>query len=651
MCGIAGTAGVADRRLVERMLAQIRHRGPNDSGVYATNSDALGGRVALGNVRLSILDLSVAGRQPMCNEDESVWVAYNGEIFNFKELRDGLLSDGHHFRSHTDTEVLPHLYEKYGPAMVTRLNGMFAFALWDSRKQQLFLFRDRAGIKPVYYTQIGKELYFASEIKALLQCARVSAEIDGGALAQYLGLLYVPNPQTCFKNIHKLSPGHSLTWENGEVSITQYWDMKFGPYSSARIGDLARDLRDVIVRATHRQLISDVPVGFFLSGGLDSSTLVASAAAANKSSLRCYSITFRDQDSRLEQSSDDARYARLVAREFGANFHEIVSDPQVSELLPKIVYHLDEPVADPAAIATYLICRAAKRDVTVLISGQGGDEVFAGYRVHLLARLRDAARRVPRWARKAALQRAIPWLVANHGRLPGKAPGFALACCRFSAKLLGCAQLDEEEQYAFLRSYLSAQEISECFSPDFRAAVGDQSYDMRIMDHLADCDGEDLVNRMLYVDFKTFLPDLNLCYSDKLSMACSVEVRVPLLDNEVVDFMLRVAPSLKIQGLTQKYLLKKAMEPLLPASVVHRRKASFGLPVRAWLRNELRTMLRDCVSEDVIRKQGIFDPKVVSRMIEDNESCRRDYTMQLWGLLTFHVWSETFVRSSVSMQC
>jgi len=643
MCGIAGMAGVADELLLTEMLAISRHRGPNDSGIYVAKGATAASCAAIGNNRLSIIDLSPAGHQPMCNEDGTVWVAYNGETYNFTDLRQELLHDGHKFRSQTDTEVLVHLYEKCGHDMVKRLNGMFAFAVWDTKKEELSIFRDRMGIKPLYYTKVGGRLYFASEIKALLACPEIAIEIDRTSLCQYLAYLYVPNPGSMFKGIFKLPPGHSLRWRDGEVQVNCYWDLSYGNYFQESEATLAEQFRELLVAATRRQLISDVPVGFFLSGGLDSSTLVACAAHAGESSLKCYSIAYKEEYGRTEQCTDDARFAEIVATHFGAKFHQIVVDPDVATLLPKVVWHLDDPIADPAAIATYLISRAAAPEVTVLLSGQGADEVLSGYRVHRVHKMAAWLRLIPRTMREEAAPALLKWISVRKDKAMGIPPGLLLAACRYSDKVLRTAGMEPAEQYAAFRSYLLDEDMRALLSAESNIATSDWSHRDTFLNLFGKVACEDYVNQMLYVDAKTFLPDLNLAYSDKLSMACSIEVRVPFLDNEIVEFLQRVPPKLKMRGYTQKYLLRRAMDGVLPKEVLRRRKAAFGLPIRAWLRNELREMLTDMLSEERIRRRGLLNAAAVTQMIRDNETGERDYTLQLWGLLTLELWHQAFV--------
>ncbi|MCU1306555.1 MAG: asnB 1 [Acidobacteriaceae bacterium] len=645
MCGIAGMAGTADASTLQLMLERIHHRGPNDRGLHVAAGSDPASRAAIGNTRLSILDLSPLGHQPMCNEDEKIWVAYNGEIFNFQELRRELIAKGHVFRSNTDTEILPHLFEDYGPKMVERLNGMFAISVWDARERTMWLFRDRIGIKPLYYTIIGERLYFASELKCLLLVPGVNLELRPKALSEFLTLLYVPNPGTMFQHIHKLAPASTLRWRAGQVSIDTYWSPRFGPYFNAPEEELAAELRQKLAAATERQLISDVPIGFFLSGGLDSSTLVACAAQSH-SDLKCYTIGFKDEHGRLEQSQDDAHYARVVARHYGAKLREIVVEPNVVDLLEKVVYHMDDPVADHAAIATYLICEQAKDSVVVLLSGQGGDEVFAGYRAHMVDRITARLRQIPRPLRAVALQKLLPF-VARHGfTMPGVSTGLRLAFTRHLSKLLQFSELAPRNQYTAIRSYFQPEELDQLLAPDLSARSDAHASQDIFATHFDEVNGEDFVNQMLYVDMKTFLPDLNLAYSDKMSMANSIEVRVPLLDNEVIDFMSQVRPDLKIRGWEQKYLLKKAVKGMVPDAVINRRKAGFGLPVRSWLRGELREMLHDLLTESRVRSRGLFQPVVVSRMLRENQSGERDYTLQLWALLTLELWYQGFTEQT-----
>lgn len=631
-------AGVRDAALLDAMLRITRHRGPDDSGTYLTGGTSLGNCAAIGNNRLKILDLSSGGHQPMSSPDGSVWVAYNGEIFNFTDLREELLADGWSFRSQSDTEVLPLLYLKYGDRMVEHLNGMFAFAIWDSKQQRLLLARDRMGVKPLYYAIVGQRLYFASEIKALLLTPELQPELDPAALSEFLSLLYVPNPGTMFRHILKLQPGSLLTWQNGEVSVDRYWDSSGEmPFHKANEQDLAHECHKVLSDAVRRQLVSDVPVGFFLSGGLDSSTLLACAAELHSGPLRCYTIAFREEHARLEQSSGDHSFAKLVAERLGADCQEILVDPDVTDFLPRVIWHIDDAIADHAAIATYLICREAKSSATVLLSGQGADELFGGYRVHLVGKISRRLRLLPPMLREKLIPTLLQAISRNYPHIaPGT--GLVLAACRFGSKVLKTAGLPPQDQYVNMRSYLDASDLSDLLNPD--VLTTSRPPDFMIRKHFHSARALNFIDQMLYVDQQTFLPDLNLAYTDKLSMAASIEARVPFLDNCVVDFMRQVPPELKLHGYTQKYILRKAMKNALPKEIVSRRKAGFGLPVRSWLRNELREMVGDLLSEKRVRERGLFQHQTVAKMIQDNLSGTRDYTLQLWSLLTLELWQQ-----------
>jgi asparagine synthase (glutamine-hydrolysing) len=643
MCGIAGMAGIADERLLRAMLEITRHRGPDDSGIYAVHGPSAGGRVAIGNNRLSILDLSPAGHQPMSNEDGTIRVVFNGEIFNFPELRKELVNDGHQFRSHTDTEILVHLYEKCGTEMVKRLNGMFAFAIWDAPRQELLIFRDRTGIKPLYYAQVDDRLYFASEIKALTVCPEITVDLDMGSLCQYLTYAYVPSPSSLFKGVRKLPAGSFLVWRKGQIQIESYWDFSYGNYFRDSEKELAKNLQDLLIATTKRQLISDVPVGFFLSGGLDSSALVACAAQQQGIQLNCYSIAYKQEHGRFEQNAKDPHYASLVARQFGANFHQITVEPDVVNLLPKVIWQMDDPISDPSAISAFLICQAAASRVKVLISGQGADEVFGGYRVHRVHRSRSLLQLIPKALREGTAPKILSWVGRNKGKFLGIPPGLILAFSRFGNQILRSSGMALDEQFAALRSYYTDADLRRLLSSESNFAARDFRCHATLLNIIHKMDGQDPLNQFLYVDGKTFLADLNLGVTDKMSMACSVEVRVPFLDNEVLDFAGRLPPEMKIKGMNQKYILRKAMHGLLPKPVLQRRKAAFGLPIRAWLRNELREMLGDMLSEERTRRRGLFDPAGVTRLLKQNDIGECDNSLHLWALLSLELWHQAFV--------
>ncbi len=644
LCGICGTAGFADKDLLERMTAVITHRGPDDGGIYLSPDRTVG----LGNRRLSIIDLSPAGHMPMSNAEGTIRITYNGEVYNFPELRRLLEARGHQFRSGTDTETILRLYEDEGSDAFQQLNGMFAFALWDARQRELWLVRDRLGIKPLYYTEINGSLLFASEIKSLLLDPRVRREIDPEALHYFLAHLWTPGPGTMFKNIYKLPPGHYLRWRDGRSEVRPYWQLRWTETSQASTEEYARELRAILERAVQRHLIADVPVGLFLSGGLDSSILLGLMSQITQTPAEAYTIAFRNEDARLEQAAGaDEHYAELVAQHFGARFHRLQVDPNVVDLLPRVLWHLDEPVADPAAITTLLIAEAARPQVTVLLSGQGADEVFAGYRVHLVERFAQALARLPQKVRSGILQpglSSLPWL-ADH--IPGIHPGLVMAFHRYFSKVLAGVDMSPEERYLFNRSYYSAEQQLSLYHPDVRQQFVAFDSGRRHSQYFAEASDTDFVNRMLHVDLKTFLPELNLTYGDKLTMAASVEMRVPFLDNELVEFMAGVPPHLKIRGLTSKYLLRRAVADLLPPAILKRRKAGFGAPIRRWLETDLVNLVDDLLSPETIRARGYFDPVTIRRLIENDRKRREDHAYRIWALLTLEMWMRLFIDRPV----
>jgi asparagine synthase (glutamine-hydrolysing) len=647
MCGIAGVAGSIDHRTLETMVLCMKHRGPDDSGVWVSAADLDGWQVGLSNCRLAIIDLSPAGHQPMLGEAERSVITYNGEVYNHPELRAELEARGERFRSRTDTEVVLRLLDLNGPGCLRRLNGMFGLAYWDETRRELLLARDRYGIKPLYYAHLSDGgLVFASEIKAMLACRGVPRGIDLAAMDAYLRFLWVPGPNTLFSGIFKLPPGHFLRWRAGRVEIRPYWDIDYEVVAPVSEAALVEELQTVLKRAVQRHLISDVPVGLFLSGGLDSTSLLSMVHQITREPARAYTIAYRDEDAALEQAGqEDARHARAVARRMDADYCEILVRPDIADLLPEVVYHLDEPVADPAAISTLLISRAAREHVTVLLSGQGADEVFAGYRVHSAAHLARVAGNLPGWLRRGPLRAAIDALPAMPTEALGISIGRRLAAQRYLRQLLDVADLPPAEGYIAMRSYYAPAQQRRLYSPELRLATLGFDAARSHLNYFHSAPKADSLNRLLYTDLKTFLPELNLTYSDKLTAAASVEGRVPFLDNEVVEFAAKLPPNLKLRGLTGKYLLRQAMRGQVPDSVILRRKAGFGAPVRKWLRDELRPMVHDLLSVDVLRRRGYFEPSAVERLVHDNESGIADQPLRVWALLTLEVWHRIFLDS------
>jgi asparagine synthase (glutamine-hydrolysing) len=631
------------------MSCAIVHRGPDDGGTEIVAERAFSPWIGFGNRRLAVIDLSPAGHQPMHNEDGTIWITYNGEIFNFLDLRPGLESKGHQFHSQSDTEVLLHLYEEHGVDFLNKLNGMFGLALWDSNRQRLILARDPFGIKPLYYMPLDRgRLAFASEVKCFLAGELLAPEVDEEALHYYLNFLWVPGPKTLFKGVFKLMPGHVLLWHEGQYEIREYWNGLPLPEPRERPErELIEELREHLHAAIKRHLISDVPLGVFLSGGLDSSSILALGTQIVNRSMKAYTITFRSKDARYEQSDEDQKYARLVAKKFEAEHHEIQVQPDIVDLLPKMVWHMDEPVADPAAITSYLICKAAREQLTVLLSGQGGDEIFGGYHIHLEDRVSKPFALLPQFVRNNVMLPALDILPSLKEKLPGIRPGKVTAFHRYFRKTLLTAGHPRAERYVLHRSYYAPGELEKMYATDFWNRVKTVNPMETHLAYFRQVSNADFTDQMLYVDQKTFLPELNLTYSDKTSMATSVEARVPLLDQELAAFMRQVPARYKINGLRQKYLFKRAMEGTLPREVIWRRKAAFGAPIQRWLRDDLREVVRDLLSEENLRRRGYFNPTAIQQMILADESGMTDHSLRIWALLTLELWMRIFVDRAI----
>ncbi len=644
MCGISGLINCGDSDTLARMTNVQTHRGPDDSGLWERRftDDTY---IALGSRRLAILDLSPDGHMPMSNEDGTVWITYNGEVYNFADLRRELEGKGHNFRSHTDTEAIVHLYEEYGAECLNRLDGMFALAICDMRgaSPKVFLARDHFGIKPLYYWEGGGKLAFASEIKALLEVPGLDARLSIKALDQYLTFLWVPDPLTMFEGILKLPAGHYALWQGGELKIEQYWDLTFPPaghHFARREADLADEIRERFCASVERQMVSDVPIGAFLSAGLDSSSIVAAmvAAKARKQPVRTYTITFPEKYRVGETTIDDPGVPQRMARQLGCEHHEIVVEPDVVDLLPSLTWHMDEPTADPAIITAYLVCREARKQATVLLSGVGGDEIFAGYRKHVAHGWAEQYRRVPSFARASA-ERALLGLPSLRGtRMKGSV--------RLAKKMARSAALSPSEAFIRNGTYLDAQQKTDLYVLNSQRSGGGNSAGR----HLAAFDKvrhADFLNQMLYLDTKIFMPTLNLTYNDKMSMASSVEVRVPFLDRSLAEFVAwNVSPESKLKGKwrpTTKHIFREAMRSMLPQEVMRQPKAGFAAPVDYWLAHHLRPMVDDLLSEAQVRRRGLFRPEVVRRYIDEHRRGAEDWSMQIWQLLTLEIWMQLFI--------
>jgi asparagine synthase (glutamine-hydrolysing) len=640
MCGISGLANWGNAETLVRMTQVQSHRGPDDFGTWERHFPD-GGYIGLGSRRLAILDLSPDGHMPMSNEDGTVWITYNGEIYNFADLRRELESKGHRFRSHTDTEVVIHLYEEYGADCLNRVNGMFAFAICDLRgnSPKLFLARDHFGVKPLYYCERGGKLAFASEVKGLLAVPGIEAGMSLEALDQYLKFLWVPDPLTMFEGIRKLPAGHYAWSQGGRLEIEQYWDLTFPPKEhrfDRREAGLAREIKERFCASVERQMVSDVPIGAFLSAGLDSSSIVA--AMARKQPVRTYTITFPKKYRVGETTIDDPAVPARLARKLGCEHCEIVVEPDVVDLLPKLTWHMDEPTADPAIIAAYLVCREARRQSTVLLSGVGGDELFAGYRKYVAQALAVEYRRLPRALRSLAEGAAFA--------LPALRGTGIKGAVRMAKKWARSAGLDPVSGFIGNCTYLGDEERRALYQPEFTQAANGNA-EIRHRAAFANMSDVEFLNQMLYVDSKIFMPTLNLTYNDKMSMASSVEVRVPFLDRELAEFVAwNVRPEWKLRGKWRpvtKYIFREAMRGILPDEVLGQPKAGFAAPVDYWLANELRPMVDDLLSENQMRKRGMFRPEVVHRYVDEHRRGAEDWSMQIWQFLTLEIWMQLFM--------
>jgi asparagine synthase (glutamine-hydrolysing) len=643
MCGICGVVGRADIDGIGAMNARLSHRGPDDEGTYLNQ----GSGIALGHKRLSILDLSSAGRQPMHSDDGSFVIVFNGEIYNYRDLRERLVAKGFRFRSNTDTEVILKLYEAEGIDCVGSLNGIFAFALWDSRRNALFLARDHFGIKPLYYIEKNGWLAFASEAKSLFALPGVSPELETEALSLYFSFLWTPDPLTLFKGVLKLPAGHYAEWRQGELRLTRFWDLTF-PAAGSRhpqsADSLTTEFRERFGAAVERQLISDVPVGAFLSAGLDSSAIVAEMARRTREPVRTYTIAFHPRHRRGEVTLDDPALASLTARAFGCKHTEIVVDPDVADLLPRLVWHMDEPTADPAIVMAYLVSREARREVTVLLSGIGGDEMLGGYRKYRAGLDADRYQRIPAALRLGLLDPLLRRAPARPGTPWG---GYG----RLLRKWGRSASLSSRQQFVTNGTYLPLPELTGLFAPGVVGDAGSQSvwrFHEAAFDRVSDADW---LHQMMYADAKLFMASLNLSYNDRMSMASGVEVRVPFLDWELAEWLAKeVPPGLKIHGRVTKYLLRKAYEDILPPEILTARKAGFGAPIGYWLLNDLREMVDDLLHRDRVRRRGLFRPEVVESWIREQRQGSVERSWNVWQLLTFELWMQAYFDGTAGLQ-
>ena len=644
MCGIAGIVSLQPENQIGPMLRSIEHRGRDDEGEWISDPiDALGRKVCFGHRRLSIIDTTPGGHEPMFSHDGRYVLTFNGEIYNYRALREELLNLNHKFHTNSDAEVLLTAFAQWGRDCLPRLNGMFAFAIWDKQERTLTLARDHVGIKPLYYAHIpaGSQtpgaFVFASEIKAILASGLINATLDPNALHQFLTFLWSPDPNTLFAGIKTVPPGYVLEFRNDELKHHQWWDISFDHIHEGKNEQWWRErVLETFERVVKMEMVSDVPLGAFLSGGIDSSGIVAMMKRHSSGRpVSTYTVGIESQDLRYDIIPDDVRWARRVNEHLQTDYNEMMLHPSVADLLPKLVYHMEEPPID-MAIPSYLISRAARETLTVMLSGMGGDEVFAGYPRQMAMKIASAFDPVP-----TLLRRPLMKTVAQ--ALPGGLPGKFTAPLRNAKKFARSAGLEFEDRYLGYGTYFTNDAKRKMYSDEWRSLTSELDPYATHRRYFARVQNADALNRLLYVDLKTFLPCLNLITTDKTSMAANLEVRVPFLNREMIELAATMPPRLKLRGLKRKYILKRALDGVLPSDVVWRRKAGFGAPIRSWLRGPLRTLINDLLSEETIKRRGIFRPKEVRRVIESNFSGREDNNLQVFQLLGLELWHQTFL--------
>lgn len=627
MCGIAGKynfrdGSPVDPALIRRMCDVMAYRGPDDSGVYTS------GPVGLGHRRLSIIDLSDAGHQPMSSQDGSIWITFNGEIYNFLDLRKDLVKRGHRFKSDCDTEVIIALYQEYGEECVDFLRGMFALAIWDAPKQKLFMARDRIGKKPLFYYSNGKSIIFGSEIKAILQDTNVTKEIRYDALADYFKYLYVPDPKTIYQNIHKLRPGHFLTCDNQGIRETEYWDLSFRETTALSETGICEKLDAMLNEAVQLRMISDVPLGAFLSGGIDSSAVVAMMAGNQAAPVTTCTIGFDSE------RFDEVGYARTVADLFNTDHHEFTVRQKAEKILEDLAFHFDEPFADSSAVPTYYVSKLARTRVTVALAGDGGDENFAGYDKYFMDDVEDRLRRLLPMALRSRL---LP-------HLAGVFWDRDAAVFRKAYTLLSA--LARERDCGF---YLSSSEFEDrmfhsTLRDDIRRKLAGYDPSRVVLDCYQKADTDDHLSRILYTDMKTYLPGDILVKVDRMSMAHSLEVRAPILDHRFMEFAASIPAEMKYRNGEKKFILKKCLARRLPNSTLYRKKMGFSVPLADWLRGELKDFSAKKLFSGESGLSNFFQVDTIRRLWEQHQTRRRDHGTILWSLLMFELWFRKFMQ-------
>jgi asparagine synthase (glutamine-hydrolysing) len=634
MCGICGkvnldrNAASVEPSLIRAMMDTIRHRGPDDDGLYVAPG------VGLGHLRLSIIDLG-SGHQPLSNEDGTIWIVFNGEIYNYRELRAFLVGKGHVFKTQTDTEVIVHLYEELGPQCLEKLRGMFAFALWDEKEKALILARDRVGIKPLYYSLTDKAIVFASEIKAILADPAINRELAPEIIDRFLSFLYVPGEETLLKGICKLAPGHYLLFKDGKAEIRQYWDLEFfKPSERPSLKDAENELSNLLAETVELHMIADVPVGVLLSGGVDSTAVLSCAAERTDKEISSFTVGFSDPN-----IADERPYARLAAETCGSRHHEMtITANDFAEFLPRYVWHMEEPVCEPPAIALYYVSKLARNYVKVLLSGEGGDEAFAGYNNYRTIIWLERLKHV--WP---AVNGAASWGLSQ------------LNSWVHSARVAKYAPLVNATfpDYYYSRTSTpyrySRNGIGELYSADFGKSI-DKEYTVEPIRKLfSTVKNQSVLDQMLYIDTKTWLPDDLLIKADKMTMANSLELRVPLLDHRLLEFAASLPPHYKLKGFTLKYIWKRALSKRVPGRILKRRKAGFPVPYESWLRTNFRDQIRAILTDRKTIERGYFQKATVERLMDAN-SDRGTYSKEIFSLVALELWHRMFLdREQVTL--
>jgi asparagine synthase (glutamine-hydrolysing) len=628
MCGIVGIHSLSDGKPIDPALLgsmndALTHRGPDSAGQHIEQ-----GRVGLAMRRLAIIDVA-GGDQPISNEDGTVWIVFNGEIYNFLELREELISRGHRFGTRTDTETIVHAYEEFGDDCVTRLRGMFAFALWDSRAQRLLLARDRVGIKQLFYAEVDGALLWGSEIKALLRHPGLERRLRPAAVNHYLTYLYTPEPLTMFEGIHELPAGHRLVAEGGRFRIERYWQLHYEPDPQLTLEAAAEGLRAQLDEAVRLRLISDVPLGAFLSGGIDSGAVVALMARHSNAAVKTFSVGYSSGGGAF----DEREYARELAARYATEHREFEMDPDLVAIMPSLVRAFDQPCANSTAIPTWYLCQFTRRYVTVALSGLGGDEVAAGYERHRGALLGERLRWLP-----GGLLR---WLQPLADALPDPRSGHQWA--QRVKRFVRAAGLPFDERYFAMLAQMSGEMRAALLTPEMNERIDLDEPRQHYHAVLGPARGADPLHRALFADLKLYLPGDLLTLTDRISMAHGLEVRVPFLDHELLEFAARIPPHFKLRGMDKKHVLKRAVADLLPEGFLERRKMGFSAPLGVWFRQELRPFVEDVLSEPALRRARVFRPEAVRRILDDHYARRANYDNQIWALMMFTSWHEAYL--------